>query len=105
MHFKILGQITEVEVIATGTAIRERKRLRKNYGKGRWRKVKVRDGEKGPITVRVLLARDVSASQASGWLRARRLRFPRSGGVPLGRQAVMVVVAGRQRGQLAAEDR
>jgi hypothetical protein len=40
MHFKILGQITEVEVIATGTAIRERKRLRKNYGKGRWRKVK-----------------------------------------------------------------
>jgi hypothetical protein len=40
MHFKILGQITEVEVTATGTAIRERKRLRKNYGKGRWRKVK-----------------------------------------------------------------
>jgi len=40
MHFKILGQITDVEVIATGTAIRERKRLWKNYGKGRWRKLK-----------------------------------------------------------------
>jgi hypothetical protein len=40
MHFKILGRIAEVELIATGSAIRERKRLRKVYGKGCWRKLK-----------------------------------------------------------------
>jgi hypothetical protein len=40
MHFKIVGRITDVEVIATGTAIRERKRLWKSYGKGHWRKLK-----------------------------------------------------------------
>ena len=40
MHFKILGRIAEVEIVATGSAIRERKRLWKVYGKGRWRKLK-----------------------------------------------------------------
>ena len=40
MHFNIVGPITDIEVIATGTAIRERKRLWKSYGKGRWRKLK-----------------------------------------------------------------
>jgi hypothetical protein len=35
MHFKIVGRITNVESIASGTAIRERKRLWKAYGKGR----------------------------------------------------------------------
>jgi hypothetical protein len=40
MHFKILGRIADVELIATGSAIRERKRLSKVYGKGRWRKLK-----------------------------------------------------------------
>jgi hypothetical protein len=40
MHFKIVSPITDVGVIATGTAIRERRRLWKNYGKGRWRKLK-----------------------------------------------------------------
>jgi hypothetical protein len=40
MHFRIVGPITDVEVIATGTAIRERKRLSKMYGRGRWRKMK-----------------------------------------------------------------
>jgi hypothetical protein len=40
MHFKIIGQIAEIEVIASGAAIRERKRLWKAYGKGRWRKLK-----------------------------------------------------------------
>ena len=40
MHFKIVGRIRDVEVIATGTAIREPKRLWKIYGKGRWRKLK-----------------------------------------------------------------
>jgi hypothetical protein len=40
MHFKIAGRITNVEVIASGNAIRERKRLWKAYGRGRWRKLK-----------------------------------------------------------------
>ncbi|MFZ0296993.1 MAG: hypothetical protein WAM13_01460 [Candidatus Sulfotelmatobacter sp.] len=40
MHFKIVGRISDIETIASGTAIRERKRLWKNYGKGRWRKLK-----------------------------------------------------------------
>ncbi|MGA9545191.1 MAG: hypothetical protein WBQ85_16565 [Candidatus Sulfotelmatobacter sp.] len=40
MHFKIVGRISDIETIASGTAIRERKRLGKNYGKGRWRKLK-----------------------------------------------------------------
>ncbi len=40
MHFRIVGPITDVAIIATGAAIRERKRLWKNYGKARWRKLK-----------------------------------------------------------------
>ncbi len=40
MHFKILGAISNVESIAAGTALRERKRLWKVYGKGRWKKLK-----------------------------------------------------------------
>ena len=40
MNFEILGEITVVETIAAGAGIRDIKRLRKNYGKGRWRKMK-----------------------------------------------------------------
>jgi hypothetical protein len=40
MHFKIVGPIANQESIAAGTALRERKRLWKAYGKGRWRKLK-----------------------------------------------------------------
>ena len=40
MNFEILGEITVVETIASGTRIRDLRRLRKNYGKGRWRKMK-----------------------------------------------------------------
>ncbi len=40
MNFEIVGEITVVETIAAGTGIRDLKRLRKNYGKGRWRKLK-----------------------------------------------------------------
>lgn len=50
MDFEILGEIASVETIATGTGIRERARLRRIYGRGRWRKrkgvaeLKLRDG-------------------------------------------------------------
>jgi hypothetical protein len=40
MAFQILGQITHVETFATSSSIRELARLRKAYGKGRWRKRK-----------------------------------------------------------------
>ena len=40
MHFQIRGAIRAVETIATGSGIREIARLRKLYGRGRWRKRK-----------------------------------------------------------------
>ena len=36
----VLGDITDVEVIAVGGAIRELPRLRRLYGRGHWRKMK-----------------------------------------------------------------
>jgi hypothetical protein len=40
MHFRILGEIVNVETFATGSGIHEIARLRKRYGRGRWRKRK-----------------------------------------------------------------
>ncbi len=40
MHFEIIGDITEIEVIAKGRGIRELPRLHKKYGAGHWRKLK-----------------------------------------------------------------
>jgi hypothetical protein len=40
MHFEIVGVITHAETFATSSSIREIDRLRKKYGKGRWRKRK-----------------------------------------------------------------
>jgi hypothetical protein len=51
MHFRIVSPISKIETIAAGTGVRERKRLQKFYGKGRWRKrkgiasVRLSDGE------------------------------------------------------------
>ncbi len=39
---EIVGEITYIETIAIGSAIREINRLRKMYGHGRWRKLKGR---------------------------------------------------------------
>jgi hypothetical protein len=47
MHFEIVGQIENVETIATGRSIRDIKSLKKKYGAGRWRKLK------GVATVRL----------------------------------------------------
>jgi hypothetical protein len=38
--FEIVGALVNVETIAAGREIRELPRLRKTYGKGRWRKRK-----------------------------------------------------------------
>jgi hypothetical protein len=40
MRFEILGDISEVETFATGSGIREIARLRRVYGRARWRKRK-----------------------------------------------------------------
>jgi hypothetical protein len=40
MPFIIRGNITEIEVIATGKSVRQRGALRRRYGAGRWRKLK-----------------------------------------------------------------
>ena len=40
MKFEIVGRITKVEVIASGSGVRVRRFLRKAYGPGRWRKLK-----------------------------------------------------------------
>jgi hypothetical protein len=37
---EVLGEITEVEIIAIGNSIRDLDRLQKKHGKGRWRKLK-----------------------------------------------------------------
>jgi hypothetical protein len=40
MDFEIVGEITDIEIIAAGAGVRDRARLRKQYGGGRWRKLK-----------------------------------------------------------------
>jgi hypothetical protein len=47
MRFEILSEFSEVETFATGSSIRELARLRRLYGRGRWRK------RKGIATVRL----------------------------------------------------
>lgn len=47
MDFEIIGELTAILTIATGTGVRDRARLRRTYGKGRWRK------RKGIATVRL----------------------------------------------------
>jgi len=40
MYFEIIGALSEIEVIAEGDSIRERRQLRRRYGGRRWRKLK-----------------------------------------------------------------
>ena len=40
MHFEIVGRIEHVEVIAVGGRIRDIMRLRRQFGEGKWRKLK-----------------------------------------------------------------
>ncbi len=40
MYFEIVGDVTRAETFASGSSIREIARLRKFYGRGRWRKRK-----------------------------------------------------------------
>ena len=38
--FEVISDITDIETIAVSTSVRELTRLRKQYGSGRWRKLK-----------------------------------------------------------------
>ena len=40
MLFEIVGEITRVQTVAVGGKIRNLQRLRRLYGRGRWRKMK-----------------------------------------------------------------
>jgi hypothetical protein len=40
VEFELVGELHDVETIAVGLSIRELPRLRRLYGKGRWRKMK-----------------------------------------------------------------
>jgi hypothetical protein len=40
MSFEIISEITDIETIAVGGSIHDIARLRRRYGKGRWRKLK-----------------------------------------------------------------
>ena len=40
MYFEVVGPIADIERIAAGTSIRQLSRLRRRYGRGRWRKLK-----------------------------------------------------------------
>lgn len=40
MDFEIIGEIRDIEPIAIGGSVRDRLRLRRKYGPGRWRKLK-----------------------------------------------------------------
>lgn len=40
MHFEIISKITNIEIVAVSNSIRDIQRLRKFYGRGRWRKMK-----------------------------------------------------------------
>ena len=40
MNFEIVSEISDIETIAVGSKIRDVSRLRRTYGRGRWRKLK-----------------------------------------------------------------
>jgi hypothetical protein len=65
MYFEIIGAIAEIQRIAAGPSIRDVARLRKQYGAGRWRKLK------GVATVRL----------ANGRIRTVELRWYEAHGV------------------------
>ena len=65
MYFEIVGAISDIETIAAGASIRQLSRLRRQYGRGRWRKMK------GTATIRV----------ASGDLRRAEIHWYEAHGI------------------------
>jgi hypothetical protein len=65
MYFEIVGPITAIEPIAVGGSVRQLPRLRRQYGRARWRKLK------GIATVRI----------ASGELRRAEIHWYEAHGI------------------------
>jgi len=63
--FEVVSAITDIATIAAGRGVRDRARLRRRYGRGRWRK------RKGVATVRV----------GSGHLRRAELHWYEAQGI------------------------
>ena len=61
-EFEILGEIKNIETIATGRGVHIRRHLERTYGKGRWRK------RKGRATVQ--LADDTICEAEIHWFEA-----------------------------------
>ena len=62
MYFEIVGEIEGVETIAVGGRIRDIMKLRRNFGPGRWRKLKGR--------ARVRLANGITRLAEVHWYEA-----------------------------------
>jgi hypothetical protein len=69
MHFELVGDISDIQTIATGRGIRDLARLRKRYRSRRWRKLK------GVVSVRIagggIRRAEVHWSEAHGIGRVR----------------------------------
>ena len=57
MNFEVVGDITAIETIAVGSAIYDLPRLKRLYGKGRWRKMKGQAPERPSPAGRTALVR------------------------------------------------
>ena len=40
MHFEVVGKVVDLEIVASGRGVKQRRRLVKTYGGRRWRKYK-----------------------------------------------------------------
>jgi hypothetical protein len=65
MDFEVLGEVSDVEAIAAGPGIRDLRRLRRLYGRGRWRKMK------GVARIRL----------PDGWIRLAELHWYEAHGI------------------------
>ena len=69
MDFEIVSEIVDIETIAVGNGVRDRARLRKQHGRGRWRKLK------GVASVRLLSGRIRLSSRTELFYRCPVLEF------------------------------
>lgn len=65
MDFELLGELSDIETIVAGGRIRDLPRLRRLYGKGRWRKMK------GVARIRL----------PDGWIRLAELHWYEAHGI------------------------
>jgi hypothetical protein len=71
MHFDILGTISQVETFATGSGIREITRLRRLYGRGRWRSARASPAFDWPMARSISLKYTGMKPPASGGRNSR----------------------------------